>query len=129
MNPARKYAQTQTTTASRERLMVMLFETALRQTRTGAQAAEAGSRVEAANALTKASDIVAELNGSLDHTQAPELCKQLSSLYLFVLSRLARASTQMDAIAAREAERALAPVVEAFAQAVDSLGDGHRSTP
>lgn len=124
MNPAHRYAQTQATTASRERLMVMLFQAALRHIRQGISHCEAGERSEAATSLTKASDIVTELNGSLDHGQAPQLSQQLSSLYMFVLNRLTRAAISGDAALATEADKAFTPIVEAFTEAVDALGDG-----
>lgn len=104
--------------------MVMLFQAALRHIRQGISHCEAGERSEAATSLTKASDIVTELNGSLDHGQAPQLSQQLSSLYMFVLNRLTRAAISGDAALATEADKAFTPIVEAFTEAVDALGDG-----
>lgn len=118
MNGARAYARTQTQTASRERLMVLLFEAALKHMRAGAAALEQGQQVEANAALTRASDIVLELSASLDARQAPELGEALRSLYLFVNARLMKAAAARDVGAAREAERVFAPLAEAFAGAV-----------
>ncbi|MEW6433358.1 MAG: flagellar export chaperone FliS [Myxococcota bacterium] len=118
MNAARAYARTQVETASRERLMVLLFEAALKHIRAGAAALEAGDRPGAVPALTKASDIVAELSASLDVDRAAELGQVLKDVYLFVSSRLIRAATAGQAEAAREAERVFAPIVDAFATAV-----------
>lgn len=124
MNPARRYAQTQATTASRERLMVMLFQAALRHIRQGITHCEAGERSDAATSLTKASEIVAELNASLDHGQAPQLSQQLASLYVFVINRLARAAALGDTALAIEADKAFTPIVEAFTEAVNAMGEG-----
>ena len=124
MNHTHAYAKTQAETASKERLMVMLFETALRHIRTGAVALEEGRGRDAVTPLTKANDIVAELRATLDPTRAPELCEHLGELYLFVCARLLRAGIALDAVAAREAERAFAPVVEAFSTAVAGLKAG-----
>jgi flagellar protein FliS len=123
MNPAaRRYAQAQRETASPERLMVLLFEAALRNIRTGAAALESGRPAEAHPALTKASDIVVELHATLDRARAPELCDRLAEVYRFVCLRLSAAALSRDARAAREAERAFAPIAEAFAQAVQAPG-------
>jgi len=123
MNPAtRRYAQAQRETASPERLMVLLFEAALRNIRSGATALEGGRAAEAGPALLKASDIVVELHHVLDHSKAPELCGRLSEVYRFVCLRLSAAALSRDAKAAREAERAFAPIADGFAQAVKSLG-------
>jgi flagellar protein FliS len=118
MNAIRAYARTQNETASRERLMVLLFEAALRHMRTGAAALEAGDRGAAATPLTKAGDIVSELSATLDVTRSPELGPVLKDVYLFVSQRLLTAMTTGKAAPAREAERAFAPIVDAFATAV-----------
>ena len=124
MNAADRYQTTQNETASPQRLMVLLFEAALKHARAGAQALEQGRRAEAVPALTKASDIVAELEATLDHSQAPELCKNLSAVYRFVATRLTSAALTGKAKTAREAERAFAPVADAFRQAVAAAGAG-----
>ncbi len=69
---ARRYAQAQRETASPERLMVLLFEAALRNIRTGATALEHGRSAEASQPLLKASDIVVELHATLDRSKAPD---------------------------------------------------------
>lgn len=123
MNPAaRRYAQSQRETASPERLMVLLFEAALRNIRAGATALESGRAAESTQPLMKASDIVVELHATLDRSKAPELCDRLGEVYRFVCLRLSAAALSRDAKAAREAERVFSPIAEAFAQAVQSLG-------
>ncbi len=122
MNPAaRRYAQAERETASPERLMVLLFQAALRNIRTGASALEGGQAGEAGRLLAKASDIVVELHATLDKSKAPELCEQLGEVYRFVCQRLGAAALSRDARAAREAERAFAPIAEAFEAAVASV--------
>ncbi|ABC81112.1 flagellar export chaperone FliS [Anaeromyxobacter dehalogenans] len=127
MNPAaRRYAQAERQTASPERLLVLLFQAALRNVRAGAAALEAGRPAEAARPLTLASDIVVELHATLDRPRAPELCDQLAAVYRFVCDRLGAAALARDARAAREAERALAPVAEAFEAVAARLAAGGR---
>ena len=117
----RKYAQTQNETASKERLMVLLFEAALRHMRRAAASLEDGRAAEAGPALNKAGDIVAELLGTLDHSRAPQLARQLSDIYIFVADRLIRAGGSKNPVAVREAERVFAPIAEAFSTAVNQL--------
>lgn len=116
-----RYADIQKQTASKERLMVLLFEAALRHIRAGATGLEENRFQEAANCLTKASDIIVELHSTLDRGKAPELCDQLAEIYRFVSLRLVIATSTRNAAKAREAERALAPVVDGFRTAVASL--------
>lgn len=104
--------------------MVLLFEAALRHMRVAAGHLEAKNVKEALPLLTKASDIVTELAATLNPQAAPELSETLGAVYLFVAERLAVGSLSKDAHAVREAERAFAPVVEGFQQAVASLAGG-----
>ncbi|MDP1830377.1 MAG: flagellar export chaperone FliS [Archangium sp.] len=122
MNASRAYARASQETASRERLMVMLFEAALRHMRHAATLLEQQKVIDALPLMTKASDIVVELADTLDPQAAPELTRTLGEIYVFVSQRLARAASFRDVTALREAERAFAPIVEAFQQAVASLG-------
>jgi flagellar protein FliS len=121
MLAVRRYAVTQNETASKERLMVLLFEAALRHIRTAAAALETGRPHDANTPLAKASDIVAELMATLDHSKSPQLCAQLMDVYLFVADRLITAAGSKKAQPVREAERVFAPIADAFTQAVASL--------
>ncbi|AKU92991.1 flagellar export chaperone FliS [Vulgatibacter incomptus] len=118
MNAAAIYNRTQAQTADPERIMLLLFEGALARIRRGAAELEQGQRGKAADALERASEIVLELRGSLDHDRAPEICEQLSALYVYVATRLTRAISSGDPAYAREAEETLAPIADAFGQAV-----------
>jgi flagellar protein FliS len=126
---SRAYGRTQGETASRERLMVLLFETALRCVRVAATHLDAGRVREAAPQLARATDIVTELFGTLDHARAPELCAQLSQIYLFANARLLVATVDHSAAAARDAEKALAPIADGFAQAVRAVERGQAPAP
>lgn len=117
MNAALRYGQTQNQTSSRERLMVLLFQAALRHMRSGVAALEQQKRAEATKFLGKANDIVLELHSTLDARVAPQLAEQLGEIYRFVASRLLSGMLKGDTKAVREAERAFAPLVDAFEQA------------
>lgn len=125
-NAAFRYGQTQNQTSSRERLMVLLFQAALRHMRNGAASLELQRRVEATAVLNKANDIVLELHATLDARVAPQLAEQLGEIYRFVASRLLSGMMHGDARAVREAERAFAPLVDAFEQAEAQTRAGAR---
>jgi flagellar protein FliS len=118
MTVARLYARTQNETASKERLMVLLFEAALRHMRAAGPALTARRFAEANTAIGKASNIVTELLATLDRSKAPQLCDNLAQVYTFVLDRLIKALSDRDAKWVREAERAFAPIATGFAEAV-----------
>jgi len=122
MNAHRRYAQSQNETASKERLMVLLFEAALRHMRTAASALDAGRTADATLELARATDIVVELDATFDRKAAPDLGENLGEIYRFVCRRLMQGNLQHSAELVREAERAFAPVADGFAGAVASLG-------
>lgn len=124
MNPTRRYAQAQNETASPERLMVLLFETALRHIRAAAAALEAGRPAEATVPLAQATEIVVALDSTFDRARFPALAENLGAVYRFTCQRLVAATARREAAPVREAERVFAPVADAFATAVRQLGAG-----
>lgn len=122
MNAARAYKKNAEQTASKERLMVMLFEAALRHIRLAASLMEDDKMNDAMPLMTRASDIIAHLAETLDTTRAPELAQTLGEIYVFTAQKIARASVFKDPQALHDAARAFAPIVEGFQQAVASMG-------
>ncbi len=118
MSRLNAYKKTQTSTASRERILVMLLQTGLRRIREGADAFEAGDNDGGQTAVRKASDIVWELLNTLDGNRAPELAKNLTEVYTATNLRLVRAMMTNTASPLREAETIFSPIVDAFEQAV-----------
>ena len=120
---ARRYKQTAQTTASPERLLVLLLHAAVKNMRLAADGYErnAGGS-DADDAIDKAHEIVLYLQETLDPSAAPELAENLTATYTFVCLHLTRAMMARDPTKVREAERVLTPVVEAFDQAVSQLG-------
>jgi flagellar secretion chaperone FliS len=121
MYAAKKYAQATQETASKERLMVLLFEAALRHMNTAAAELDKNNAMAARIPLRKSMDIVLELDRTLDDRQAPELAEKIRAVYDFVAKRLLQASVQNQAKLAHEAAKAFAPLVEGFSTAVASL--------
>ena len=68
-------------------------------------------------ALDHAMAIVNELQASLDHNSAPELCKNLDTVYRLVMSRLLTASMKLDLKQLDEAASMMSVLAEGFAQA------------
>jgi flagellar protein FliS len=121
MTRANAYKNVQASTASKERLMALLFEAALRHMRAGRAALERKDRSTFFTAMDKAAAIVIELSSTLKTEAAPELCQQLKEIYGFVVGRLAQASVRLDPELVAEAERAFTPVAEAFIQVASQV--------
>lgn len=121
MSGANRYVTIKNATASKERLMVNLFETALRHMRVAMQHLEKNDRRPANVLLDKSSQIVAYLHGTLKRDAAPAMVDTLAELYTFTLARLLRAIVTGKVADVREAERAFAPIVEGFQKAVAAM--------
>jgi flagellar protein FliS len=128
MTRANAYKNVQASTASKERLMSLLFEAALRHMRQGRTALERKDRNSFFTAIEKASAIVIELKCTLKPEVAPQLCAQLADIYGFVIGRLVQAAVKNDARFINEAERAFAPVADGFIQAAAQV-QGQTAAP
>ena len=124
MHPISRYVQAQSATATPERIMLLLFEGALRNIRAGAEALEVGRVRESDRSLSKAAEIVAALDGSFDAARFPALAKNLGPVYRFVCQRLLFALLRRDPRMARQAERVFWPVADAFSRAVEMTKAG-----
>src|SRR5690349_17457870 len=116
MTRAAAYKNVQVSTASKERLMALLFEAALRHLRQGRAALEKKDLGGFYTAVEKCSAIVIDLQCTLKPEVAPELCAQLKDIYGFVVGRLLQAAVSRDGALLHEAERAFAPVASAFVE-------------
>ena len=120
MNAYRTYTNATVGTASAPRIMMTLFETALRHMRAGKAAYAMGDYRTGGDAAERAASIVMGLQATLKREIAPSLCEQLDAVYGFVVGRLTMAIGAASAQHVEEAERVFLPIVEAFDAAVAS---------
>ena len=91
-----QYRTAKVETASPVQLVVDLYQGAIRFVRQAEAfhaAKDPGSR---GRVLGRAHAIVSELQATLDHDQAPELCEELDRLYDFVLHQITEANVKND---------------------------------
>jgi flagellar protein FliS len=91
-NSYKKYKQTAVMSASKEQVMLMLYEGAIRFTKMAIQAAEVNNVPERGKYILKAYDIILEFQASLNHNVAGELPKQLDQLYTYMLDQYTKAN-------------------------------------
>lgn len=91
---AAQYRAVSVQTAAPVYVVVQLYDAALRQLSVGRDALEQQNAARAGHALGRAHAIVSELQASLDRSQAPALCAELSGLYDFCLHRIREATTK-----------------------------------
>ncbi|HVV58517.1 MAG TPA: flagellar export chaperone FliS [Gaiellaceae bacterium] len=95
MNARQAYAESSVMTASREQLVVMLYDGAIRFLRQSAEAMRVGSRERSRNRMRRAEMIIDELNMTLDMSHG-EIPARLRSIYLFCKRQLIQANIESD---------------------------------
>ena len=122
-NPnANKYLEAKIRTASREQLLIMLIDGAIRFTEQGKQKL-AEQRYEEMNALfSRAQAIMLELISSLNEsTMDKQVYTNIVGLYKFVYLRLVSVNTKHDPAQADEALEVLANVRDIWMTAIEKM--------
>ena len=96
MNGLQAYQNTAVTTQSKGRLVVMLYEGAIRFIKLAKKEIEARNFEDKGKYLAKAQDIIFELNAVLDMETGGEIAQNLRSLYLYMNRRLSEANVNLD---------------------------------
>ena len=112
------YKQQSIMTATPGRLVVMLYDGAIRFLRQSATAMRTGNREVTVNRLNRAGAIIDELNISLDMNQG-EVASNLRSIYLFARRHMTEALIEQDPEKLEAVARLLADLREAWAQIAD----------
>lgn len=118
MNPARRYLETQVTTAPKEQLLLMLLDGALRFTRQAREHTAAGDISAASTLYLKGQAIALELIAALDAALEPRLRGNLSGLYMFVFRKLVDANLSHETAPADEALQILEKLRAMWGEAV-----------
>lgn len=87
-NPYAKYQKTQVTTASREKILLMLYEGAIRFVKHAAAAMRDKKIAEKGKYISKSTAILSELMATLDFQAGGQLAVDLENLYVFMIDKL-----------------------------------------
>ena len=120
-NPYQKYKQTSVMSASKEQILLMLYEGAIKFTKLAIQAAEQNKIADRSHNILRAFDIIAELNATLDHKVGGELAQQLEQLYVYMIDRYTQANIKGDPEFLRENLKILENLYDGWKLAVEKL--------
>ena len=87
-----KYKTASVQSASREKLLLMLYEGAIKFTKKAIIAAEAGDIQGRCENIGRSYDIILELMNTLDFNVGGEVAVNLEQLYMFITDELTRAN-------------------------------------
>lgn len=115
-----RYMGDTVTTASPQRLLVMLYDRLALDLERAQKAAAAGDRQEANEQLQHAQDIVLELLSSLD-VNAWEGGPRLAALYNWLIGELVQSNIKLDTNRISSCRQVVEPLRDAWRQAAASL--------
>lgn len=120
-NAYQKYKATSVQTASREKILLMLYEGAIRFTKQAIQACEEKKIADRGYNIGRVYDIVLELNNTLDHKVGGEIATNLERLYIFILDQLTKSNLTGNPEPLRASLKILETLYDGWVQAVEKI--------
>ena len=120
-NAYQKYKTTSIQSASREKLLLMMYEGAIKYIKKAIIACDQKDIAERGFNIGKAFDVVNELNNTLDHNVGGEVAKNLEQLYMFVTDQLTQANIKGDKKPLENALKILEVLFDGWKQAIEKL--------
>jgi flagellar protein FliS len=120
-NAYQKYKNTAVQSANREKLLLMLYEGAIRFTKLAIKAAEEKNIAERGMNIGRTFDIVMELNNTLDHKVGGEIAKNLEQLYMFIMEQLTKANITGTTEPLKACLKVLENLYEGWSQAIEKI--------
>ncbi|WP_433922013.1 flagellar export chaperone FliS [Paenibacillus taichungensis] len=119
-SPYQKYQQAQAQTASKPKLLIMLYDGAIRFVKSGIEGIEQRNYEKANNSLCKAQRIINELISSLDFSYA--ISNDLIRVYEYMLHLLIESNVQKNVSKAEEVLEYLVDLRDTWVEASKSVG-------
>jgi len=119
-NVAQAYRQTQVGTTGQGEIVIMLYDGALRFLAQAREKMLAKDYAGKGNCISRALDVINELDSSLNVEAGGELAKNLHQLYFLCTTRLLHANLKMDLEKLKSVEDILSGLRDAFAQIVNT---------
>lgn len=132
LNAFNHYQQTQVTTASREQILIMLYDGAIRFVRQAKDGVADGDRPRKIEGIQKAMAIITEFRNTLDHEVGGEISANLDALYDYMLRELISANAKNALKPLEVVEGLLCDLRETWAQAIEIVrkeGQGAAAAP
>lgn len=115
------YKKTSIHTASKEQILIMLYQAAIKNCKKAIEAIEANEIAKKGEFIGKLQDIVIELNNSLDLEVGGDVAKELSSLYDYMLFASTQANIKIDKEPLEGCLKVLNTLYEGWTEAIKSL--------
>jgi flagellar protein FliS len=120
-NAAQKYKQTSVQSASKEKLLLLLYEGCIRYMKTALAAIDKKDIAGRGMNIGYAFDIVNELNNTLNHEVGGDIAKNLEQLYMFVSDQLTKTNATGDKKPLEDALKIMETLYAGWVEAVEKL--------
>jgi flagellar secretion chaperone FliS len=121
MSKLNAYRQTAVTTASKEQIMIMLYEAAIKHLKRAADCCAKNDMSGKGVAVGKAHDIINELNNSLDIKIGGDVAMNLERLYAFMVDQITQGNLNNDAARFDQARKLLETLLDGWKGAVAQI--------
>ncbi|MCK6597444.1 MAG: flagellar export chaperone FliS [Bdellovibrionaceae bacterium] len=91
-NAYQKYKTNSVQTASKEKILLMLYEGAIKFTKLAIKAMDEKKIADKGYNIGRAYDIIMELNNTLDHKVGGEISQKLEALYVYLMDQYTQAN-------------------------------------
>jgi flagellar protein FliS len=115
------YKKTSVQTASKEQILLMLYQAAIKNCKKAIDAIETKDVAKKGEFIGKLQDIVIELNNSLDFEVGGDIAKELSSLYDYILYSSTQANIKISAEPLQGCLNVLNTLYDGWASAIKTL--------
>jgi flagellar protein FliS len=127
MSKLNAYRQTAVTTASKEQVLIMLYEAAIKHLKKAAECCQKNDLAGKGTAVGKAHDIINELSNSLDFQVGGEVAKNLERLYSFMVEQIVQGNINNEPAKFDQARSMLETLLEGWKGAVAQLQAAKRA--
>ncbi|MCK5072163.1 MAG: flagellar export chaperone FliS [Bacteriovoracaceae bacterium] len=115
------YKKTSIHTASKEQILLMLYQAAIRNCKKSIEAIKEKDVAKKGEFIGKLQDIIIELNNSLDHKVGGDVADELSSLYDYVLFASTQANIKIETVPLESCLNVLTTLYDGWSEAIKSL--------
>ena len=119
-NPYQQYQKTAVTTASREQILLLLYEGAIRFVKQAIVAMQEKRIAEKGRTISRATAIISELMATLDFKVGGDLAADLENLYIFMIDKLIEGNIENRVECLQHVESLLTTLYSAWKDIVEN---------
>jgi flagellar protein FliS len=127
--PHNQYQKMAVTTASKEKILLMLYEGAMRHVKLAIKATEENKIAAKGKSISKANAIISELMATLDFAKGGSIAGDLENLYIFMIDKLIEGNIKNDVEALKSVDRILSTLYVAWKDVIENPRDDGVPSP